>query len=373
MKYVSKKNAVLVLEDGKVFYGKAAGKIGTTAGEICFNTGMTGYQEIFTDPSYYNQIVIMTTSHIGNYGVARDEVESDSMKIAGMVCKSFSPYFSRPGGDDSLQSSFEMESMVSISDIDTRSLVRHIRDKGAMNAIISSEELDVSVLKGKLKEIPSMDGLELASKVSCTEPYFVGDESSEYKVAVIDLGVKKNILKCLSERNVYMKVYPHDTSFEEIKLWAPDGIFLSNGPGDSASMQNVQEEVKKIIDSDFPVFGICLGHQMIATALGLSTYKMHNGHRGCNHPVRNEETGKCEVTSQNHGFVVKIEDAEANDQVIISHLHLNDNTLAGLRMKNKSVFSVQFHPESSPGPHDSRYLFNQFVDNIKLVKDKQTV
>ena len=237
MKYVSKKKAVLVLEDGKVFYGKAAGKIGTTTGEICFNTGMTGYQEIFTDPSYYNQIVIMTASHIGNYGVANDEVESDSMKISGMVCKSFSPYFSRPGGDDSLQSSFEMESIVSISDLDTRSLVRYIRDRGAMNAIISSDELDINVLKEKLTKAPSMAGLELASKVSCTEPYFIGNESSQYKVAVLDLGVKKNILRCLAEKDVYMKVYPHNTSFDEIKLWNPDGIFLSNGPGDPASME----------------------------------------------------------------------------------------------------------------------------------------
>ena len=373
MKYVAKKKAVLVLEDGKVFHGKAAGRIGTTTGEICFNTGMTGYQEIFTDPSYYNQIVIMTASHIGNYGVANDEVESDSMKISGMVCKSFSPYFSRAGGDESLQSSFENESMVSISDIDTRSLVKYIRDRGAMNAIISSEELDIDKLKIELLKAPSMAGLELSSKVSCTKPYFVGNENADYRVAVLDLGVKKNILRCLEERNVYMKVFPHNTSFEELKVWGPDGIFLSNGPGDPASMSNVQIEVKKIIESDYPVFGICLGHQMIATALGLSTYKMHNGHRGCNHPVRNEDTGKCEVTSQNHGFVVKIQDAEEHDNVIVTHLHLNDNTLAGLRIKNKSVFSVQFHPEASPGPHDSRYLFGQFVDSIKLVKKKQTV
>jgi carbamoyl-phosphate synthase small subunit len=373
MKYLVKKKAVLVLEDGKIFHGKAAGKVGTTTGEICFNTGMTGYQEIFTDPSYYNQIVVMTTSHIGNYGVANNEVESDSMKIAGMVCKSFSQYYSRSGGDDSLQTSFKSESMVSISDIDTRSLVRYIRDKGAMNAIISSDELDIDKLKEQLSKVPSMDGLELASKVSCTEPYFVGDKSSDYKVAVLDLGVKKNILRCLAEHNVYMKVFPHNTSFEELKSWEPDGIFLSNGPGDPSSMQDVQAEVKKVIDSNYPVFGICLGHQMIATALGLSTFKMHTGHRGCNHPVRNEETGKCEVTSQNHGFVVKIEDAKANDNIVITHLHLNDNTLAGLRMKNKSVFSVQFHPEASPGPHDSRYLFNQFVDNIKLVKENQLV
>ena len=366
MKYVAKKKAVIVLEDGKVFYGKAAGKIGTTTGEICFNTGMTGYQEIFTDPSYYKQIVVMTASHVGNYGVAIEEVESDGMKIAGMVCKSFSPYYSRPGGNSSLQEYFVDQDMVSISDVDTRALVRYIRDKGAMNAIISSDELDIEVLKEQLKNEPSMAGLELASKVSCSEPYFVGDENADKKVAVLDFGIKNNILRCMADRGVYLKVFPYNSSFEDLKSWEPDGIFLSNGPGDPSSMQDVQKEVKKIISSDYPVFGICLGHQMIATALGLSTYKMHNGHRGCNHPVRNEITGKCEVTSQNHGFVVKLEDAQAKDNVEITHIHLNDGTLAGLKVKGKDIFSVQFHPEASPGPHDSRYLFDQFVENIKV-------
>lgn len=370
MKYVAKKKAVLVLEDGKVFYGKAAGKIGTTTGEICFNTGMTGYQEIFTDPSYYKQIVVMTTSHIGNYGVAKEDVESDAMKIAGMVCKSFSPNYSRPAGYDSLQNYFEEQDMVSISDVDTRALVRYIRDKGAMNAIISSEELDVEKLTAQLKEVPSMAGLELASKVSTKEPYFYGNENAEKKVAVLDLGVKKNILRCLAERGVYMKVFPHDTKFEEMEAWNPDAYFLSNGPGDPAAMPKVQEEVKKVLGTGAPVFGICLGHQMIATANGLSTYKMHNGHRGINHPVRNEQTGKCEVTSQNHGFVVKMEDAKQNDNIEITHIHLNDNTLAGIKVKGKDIFSVQYHPESSPGPNDSRYLFDQFVNSIKV---KQSV
>jgi carbamoyl-phosphate synthase small subunit len=373
MKYVVKKKAVIVLEDGKVFYGKSAGKVGTTSGEICFNTGMTGYQEIFTDPSYYKQIVVMTTSHIGNYGVAEDEFESEGMKIAGMVCKSFSPYYSRPSGNSSIQDYFEGEDMVGISDVDTRALVRYIRDKGAMNAIISSEELDLDKLKQKLAEIPSMAGLELASKVSCSEPYLIGNENALIKVAVLDLGVKRNILRCLEERGVQMKVFPHNSSFEDLVAWEPDGIFLSNGPGDPAAMQDVQEEVKKIITSEYPVFGICLGHQMICSALGLSTYKMHNGHRGCNHPVRNQETTKCEVTSQNHGFVVKMDDAKANNNIVVTHLHLNDNTLAGIRIKDKAIFSVQFHPEASPGPHDSRYLFDTFVKNIQKVKETQTV
>ena len=366
MKYVAKKKAVIVLEDGKVFYGKAAGKIGTTTGEICFNTGMTGYQEIFTDPSYYKQIVVMTASHVGNYGVAIEEVESEGMKIAGMVCKSFSPYYSRPGGNSSLQEYFVDPDLVSISDVDTRALVRYIRDKGAMNAIISSDELDIGVLKEQLKKEPSMDGLELASKVSCSEPYFFGDEHSDKKVAVLDFGVKNNILRCMADRGIYLKVFPYNSSFEDLKSWEPDGIFLSNGPGDPSSMKDVQKEVEKIISSDYPVFGICLGHQMIAAALGLSTFKMHNGHRGCNHPVRNEITGKCEVTSQNHGFVVKLEDAQAKENVEITHIHLNDGTLAGLKVKGKDIFSVQFHPEASPGPHDSRYLFDQFVENIKV-------
>jgi carbamoyl-phosphate synthase small subunit len=373
MKYVVKKKAVIVLEDGKVFYGKAAGKVGTTTGEICFNTGMTGYQEIFTDPSYYKQIVVMTTSHIGNYGIAENEFESEGMKISGMVCKSFSPYYSRPAGNASIQDYFEGEDMVGISDVDTRALVRYIRDKGAMNAIISSEELDVDKLKEKLAQIPSMTGLELSSKVSCTEPYLLGDEDAKFKVAVLDLGVKKNILRCLEERGVHIKVFPHNSSYEELISWGPDGIFLSNGPGDPAAMQSVQQEVKKIIASKYPVFGICLGHQMICSALGLSTYKMHNGHRGCNHPVRNEETTKCEVTSQNHGFVVNMDDAKANDNIVVTHLHLNDNTLAGIRIKDKAIFSVQFHPEASPGPHDSRYLFDSFVKNIQKVKETQTV
>ncbi|MAW66132.1 MAG: carbamoyl phosphate synthase small subunit [Flavobacteriales bacterium] len=373
MKYLAKKKAVIVLEDGKVFHGKAAGKIGTTTGEICFNTGMTGYQEIFTDPSYYKQIVVMTTSHIGNYGVAENEFESEGMKISGMVCKSFSPYYSRPAGNASIQEYFEGEDMVGISDVDTRALVRYIRDKGAMNAIISSEDLDLESLKQQLAKIPSMAGLELASKVSCTEPYILGDEKAQIKVAVLDLGVKRNILSCLEERGVQMKVFPHNSSYEDLVAWEPDGIFLSNGPGDPAAMQDVQEEVKKIIASEYPVFGICLGHQMICSALGLSTYKMHNGHRGCNHPVRNEETTKCEVTSQNHGFVVKMDDAKANDNIVVTHLHLNDNTLAGIRIKDKAIFSVQFHPEASPGPHDSRYLFDTFVKNIQKVKETQTV
>lgn len=371
MKYTLKKKAVLVLEDGKVYHGKALGKIGTTTGEICFNTGMTGYQEIFTDPSYYGQITVMTTPHIGNYGTKADEIESETIKIRGMVCKNFSTYYSRYGEAKSLQDYFEEQGLVGISDLDTRSLVKYIRNKGAMNAIISSETDDVEFLKSELAKVPSMEGLELSSIVSTKEVYYYGNPESQYKVSVLDLGVKKNILRCLAERGVYLKVFPHNTKAEQLLEWGPDGIFLSNGPGDPAVMIDVQEEVKKIVSQDnLPVFGICLGHQMLAHAHGIKTYKMHNGHRGINHPIRNEISGKCEVTSQNHGFVASMEDVQKSENVILSHLHLNDNTVAGIQIKNKPIFSVQFHPESSPGPNDSRYLFDQFVENLKKSNQK---
>lgn len=363
--------AILLLEDGTVFEGKAAGFIGTTTGEICFNTGMTGYQEIFTDPSYYGQIMVTTTSHIGNYGVSDQEVESDQINISGLVCKKFSDMYSRAAATSSLQEYFENQKIVAISDVDTRALVRHIRDKGAMNAIISSELFEIETLKEKLANVPSMEGLELSSKVCTKEAFYVGDENATHKVAVLDLGVKKNILRCLTQRDCYLKVFPMDASYEEMMAWKPDGFMLSNGPGDPSVMIPQIETVRQIKESGLPVFGICLGHQILALTCGLTTSKMFNGHRGCNHPVLNLETGKGEITSQNHGFVVNMEDAEKNPNIVITHQHLNDQTLAGLRLKDRNVFSVQYHPEASPGPHDSRYLFDQFVENI--VKSKQSV
>lgn len=372
MKYVPKKKAVLVLEDGTVYHGVSVGKIGTSFGEICFNTGMTGYQEIFTDPSYFGQIAVMTNAHIGNYGVKQDEIESDSVKIAGMVCKNFSEMYSRKSSDGSLQDYLDQEGVVSIGNVDTRSLVRHIRDKGAMNAVISSEDdLTVDDLKARLSKIPSMAGLELASKVSVKAPFYFGDESAPVKVSVLDLGIKKNILRCIADRGVYLKVFPHDTPAQDLLDWNPNGIFLSNGPGDPSVMKGVQKEVAILLRGGLPVFGICLGHQMIAIANGLGTSKMHNGHRGINHPVKNLATGKGEITSQNHGFVVNIEDAEKNPDIEVTHVHLNDSTLAGLKVKGKDIFSVQYHPESSPGPHDSRYLFDEFVTLLKKVRINQ--
>lgn len=384
MKYSNRKKAILLLEDGTIFYGYGIGKTGIATGEICFNTGMTGYQEIFTDPSYFGQIIVMTTSHIGNYGTLPEEVESESLKISGMVCKKFTDiHFSRASSKISLQELFEKQGLTGISDIDTRSLVRIIRDNGAMNAIISSDfdEKDINEhithLKSLLANVPSMQGLELSSKVSTPASYFFGDRESSNKVAVLDLGVKKSILRCLAERDCYLKVFPMNSSFEEIAEWKPHGIMLSNGPGDPAAMTQVVDLVKKVINADIPVFGICLGHQVIGLACGLSTFKMHNGHRGVNHPVKNILTGKCEITSQNHGFCVKMptkiegKKAKKNIELDVTHIHLNDGTLAGFRLKNKKVFSVQFHPESSAGPNDSRYLFDEFLENIKST-DKQS-
>lgn len=361
MKEILSKDAVLLLADGSCFRGKAVGKLGTSGGEICFNTGMTGYQEIYTDPSYYGQIIVNTTAHIGNYGAHDDEQESGSPKISGIVVNDFSETFSRLSASYSLQEYLHRNNVVGITDIDTRALVRHIRDKGAMNAIISSEITEVDKLYDELKKVPDMNGLELSSFVSTGKPYFVGDEKSKHKVAVLDLGVKINILKNLITRNCYCQVFPAKTTFRDMENWMPDGYFISNGPGDPASMDYAIETVKQVLDANKPLFGICLGHQLLALAAGIPTYKMHHGHRGLNHPVKNIETGKSEVTSQNHGFVVDKDKLKNNPDAVMTHIHLNDGTLAGLRLKSKKAFSVQYHPEASPGPHDSGYLFDNFL------------
>lgn len=362
--------AVLLLEDGTFFEGKAAGHIGTSGGEICFNTGMTGYQEIFTDPSYYGQVLVSTNAHIGNYGTLEAEDQSEKVQISALVCKNFNHDFSRPVGDSSLQAYFEKHKIVCIYDIDTREIVRHIRGKGAMNCIISSEIFDKNQLKKRLTDIPDMSGLELASEVSTKIPYTLGDRYSDIKIAVLDYGAKRNILQCLVDRGVYLKVFPAKTSLEVLNEFNPDGFFLSNGPGDPAAMDYAIETAKKIIATGKPVFGICLGHQLIALAHDIPTYKMHHGHRGINHPVKNVVTGLCEVTSQNHGFGVSPEAIHANlDKVEITHVNLNDDTIEGIKIQGKDVFSVQYHPEAAPGPHDSRYLFDQFISNIKAYKN----
>jgi len=368
MKKHTSSEAILLLEDGTVFTGKSLGRIGTSGGELCFNTGMTGYQEIFTDPSYYGQLVVTTFSHIGNYGVQSEEVESDKVQINGLVCKEFSHFFSRKSADGSLQDYFERAGVVGICEIDTRALVRHIRDKGAMNGIISSETLDVEELKLRLKEVPSMAGLELSSHVSTEEQYEMKPEEVKYRVAVLDLGVKRNSLNNLVARGCEVKVFPYNTPFEEMEKWNPDGYFISNGPGDPAATTVAIKSVRQILDKNRPMFGICMGHQMLAQANGIATYKMHNGHRGLNHPVKNLITGLSEITSQNHGFVVDAEQLKNHPDVEVTHINLNDNTIEGIRMKSKPAFSVQYHPESSPGPHDSTYLFDDFIKLLEQNK-----
>ena len=374
LKYQNKAKALLLLEDGKVFEGKAAGAIGITTGELCFNTGMTGYQEIFTDPSYFGQIIVMTNTHIGNYGVNETEIESDSIKISGMICKKFNNGFSRYGtGIKSLEDYFVAAGIVAISDVDTRAIVRYIRDKGAMNCVISSAELNVEELKKVLAKVPKMEGLELSSKVSTKKTYEVGKPDADYRVALMDFGVKKNIVRSLVERGCFVKVFPMKTTLSELETFKPHGFMLSNGPGDPSAMKEETVLIKQIVATGKPVFGICLGHQLLAQSQGISTYKMHNGHRGINHPVKNLITNKCEITSQNHGFSVRAEDVSKIKDVEITHVNLNDNTIEGIRLQNKPVFSVQYHPEACPGPHDSRYLFDEFVANMKKAGVKKLV
>jgi len=358
--------AILVLQDGTVFKGTAIGAKGTATGEIAFNTGMTGYQEVFTDPSYFGQLLVMTTAHIGNYGVHKTEVESDQVMISGLITKKFSNGFSRPSGYSSLQELFESQNKVGIADVDTRALVRHIRSKGAMNAIISSENLNIEELKDKLATIPEMNGLELSSKVATKEAYDVFPENSDaqFRVALLDFGVKKNIIRCLTDRGCHVRVFPLSATLDEINSFNPDGYMLSNGPGDPSAMPNSISLVKDIVALNRPVFGICLGHQILGLSQGLKTEKMFNGHRGINHPIKNLLTGKGEITSQNHGFVITKESIDAQTEIEITHVHLNDHTIAGIAMKNKPVFSVQYHPEASAGPHDSRYLFDQFINQL---------
>ena len=367
MKFPTRKKAYLLLQDGTRFNGYSVGKSGTSGGEICFNTGMTGYQEIYTDPSYFGQIIVNTTSHIGNYGVHDEEVESSIPTIKGLVVNDFSQIFSRELAAASLQEFLENNNTIGISGIDTRKLVRHIRIQGAMNAIISSDH-EGDALKAELDKVPDMKFLELSTQVTTKETYEVGTENTGFKVAVLDLGIKKSILKHLEKRNCQVSVFPAKTSYEEMRKWNADGYFLSNGPGDPEAADYASDTVKKILSANKPLFGICMGSQILAKSIGIKTYKMHHGHRGLNHPVKNMETGLGEITSQNHGFAVDMDSLNDSKEAELTHINLNDKTVEGLRLNGRPAFAVQYHPESSPGPHDSTYLFDNFIQLINETK-----
>jgi carbamoyl-phosphate synthase small subunit len=356
--------AVLLLQDGTTCYGTAFGAIGTTTGEICFNTGMTGYQEVFTDPSYFGQVLIMNSVHIGNYGVKDDEVESANVKIKGLIGRNLEDQYSRKLAKGSLEEYLVANKIVAIADVDTRALVAHIRTKGAMNCIISSETTDVEELKKRLAKVPDMNGLELASQVSTKETYELGNKDASIRIAVMDYGVKKNILNCMVERGAFVKVFPAKTPLDEVKKFKPDGYFISNGPGDPAPMDYAISTLKQILKEEKPVFGICLGHQLLALANDIPTFKMHHGHRGLNHPVKNLVSGRSEITTQNHGFGVNPEAVKKAKHIEVTHVNLNDQSIEGIRVKGKPAFSVQYHPEATPGPHDSRYLFDDFIAMI---------
>jgi carbamoyl-phosphate synthase small subunit len=324
---------------------------------------------VFTDPSYTGQVIIMNNVHTGNYGTYEKDVESNGVKINGLIGRNLEDRYSRYAADQSLQDYLVEQGVVAIEEIDTRALVSHIRTKGAMNCIISSEILNEVELKAELAKVPSMDGLELASTVSTTETYELGNPMAAVKIAVLDFGTKQHILQCMVERGAFVKVFPAKTGIAELKAFQPDGYFISNGPGDPASMEYAIATVKDILEERKPTFGICLGHQLLALANGISTFKMHHGHRGLNHPVKNIITGLCEITTQNHGFGVQPDAVRAAANVEITHVNLNDDSIEGIRLKDRPAFSVQYHPESTPGPHDSRYLFDDFIKMVRAGKN----
>lgn len=360
--------AKLALADGTVVEGTAIGTRGLTGGELCFNTSMTGYQEIMTDPSYYGQLMMMTYPHIGNYGASDIDMEAEEPMVAGFIVRSFTRRHSNRKADESLNDFMRRNGLVGIAGVDTRALVRHIREKGVMNAVISSEELEDEVLVEEARNWPDMAGRELASKVTSETPYTYckGDGP---RIAVYDFGVKQNILRSFRKRGATVRVVPADTALEDVLGWQPDGLFFSNGPGDPRAMPNAIERVDRALREGLPVFGICLGHQLMCLAEGFDVYKMFVGHRGANHPVKSLDTERVEVTTQNHGFAVD-EDSIDSSLARVTHLNLNDGTVEGVRFKTFSGLSLQYHPEASPGPHDSHYHFDTFMD---LVAEEQNV
>jgi len=351
--------AILALEDGTIFEGKSFGTSGERTGEVVFNTSMAGYQEILTDPSYKGQIVTMTYPLIGNYGVNLEDVESRKPFVEGFVVKEYSRIASNWRAQKNLDEYLKEYNILGIEGIDTRALTRHIRLKGAMKAVISDEELDEKRLIEKARESPGLVGRDLVKEVTFDKVQHWNEEG-KYKVVVIDCGVKFNILRKLAENDCRVTVVPYYTDTNKILAEKPDGIVLSNGPGDPAGVNYVVETVKGLI-GELPIFGICLGHQILGLAFGGKTYKLKFGHHGANHPVKDLKTGKICITVQNHGFCVDIESLNLED-IEITHVNLNDNTLEGIKYRRLPVFSVQFHPEASPGPHDTEYLFKEFVD-----------
>lgn len=352
--------AILVLEDGRTFHGASFGADGESFGEMVFNTSMSGYQEILTDPSYAGQIVAMTYPLIGNYGVNEEDVESRRPWVEGFVVREASRVRSNFRSTASLQDYLIANNIVGIEHIDTRALVRHIRDKGAMRAGLSTIDLNRDSLLERTLATPAMQDRELASSVTVAEGYeYAATTDEKFHIVAYDFGVKTNSLREFAKFGCRVTVVPAATSAAETMALEPDGIFLSNGPGDPASMISVVAEIKKLTASQTPMFGICLGHQLIGEAFGAKTYKLKFGHRGGNQPIKDLTTGKIEITAHNHGFAVDADSLPAD--VEVTHINLNDHTVAGLRHKTLPVFSVQYHPESAPGPHDSEYLFERFI------------
>jgi carbamoyl-phosphate synthase small subunit len=363
-----KEPCILALEDGRVFYGKRLGEKGETRGEVVFNTSMTGYQEILTDPSYAGQIVTMTYPLIGNYGVNREDFESRGPFVEGFVVRESSGIYSNWRATGSLHDFLLEFGIVGISDIDTRALTKHIRSEGAMRGVISSIDLDEKSLIVKAREIASLVGRDLVKEVTASEPYlFAGDGEGRYRVAVFDCGVKLNILRSLQALGCSLDVVPANYPAEAVLEFNPDGVVFSNGPGDPQAVSYTIATMQELLGKK-PIFGICLGHQMLGLALGGKTYKLKFGHHGSNHPVKNLKNGKIEITAQNHGFAV--EEESVRDQAEITHVNLNDGTVEGMRCQKHQAFSVQYHPEASPGPHDARYLFEEFARMMERGRKK---
>ena len=353
-------NARLILEDGGVYHGKSFGADKDLFGEIVFNTSMSGYQEIITDPSYAGQVVMMTYPHIGNYGINSADMESDAPSLNGLIVKELCEFPSNYRSEQSLDEFLKSHGITGLQGIDTRAVTRRIREVGAMRCMISVSDLPDKELIEKVKNSAQMEGAELASSVSSGKVETIGETNAKFKVALIHYGMKGNIAKELIKRGCSLTIFPAKATASEILESNPDGIMLSNGPGDPAAVKYAIDTIKELIGKKIPIFGICLGHQLLAHALGAKTYKLKFGHRGANHPVLDKSTGKVEITTQNHGFSVLPE--SLSDDVELTHLNLNDGTVEGLRHKNLPLFSVQYHPEAAPGPHDSRYLFDRFID-----------